>query len=94
MSRTVFCRKYQSELEGLDRPPFPGPKGQDIFDHVSQQAWKEWLHEQTMLINERQLNMIDPDARKFLQLEMDKFMSGEDYAKADGFVPKDDLAQS
>ncbi|HCF9634430.1 TPA: Fe(2+)-trafficking protein, partial [Pseudomonas aeruginosa] len=24
---------------------------------------------------------------KFLQQEMDKFLSGEDYAKADGYVP-------
>ncbi|HBC18280.1 MAG TPA: oxidative damage protection protein, partial [Alcanivorax sp.] len=66
MSRTVFCRKYQSELEGLDRPPFPGPKGQDIFDNVSRKAWQEWLHEQTMLINEKHLNVMDPQAKGFL----------------------------
>ena len=30
MSRTVFCRKYQEELEGLDFPPMPGKKGEDI----------------------------------------------------------------
>jgi|TARA_B110000908_G_scaffold28056_1_gene32956 Fe-S cluster biosynthesis and repair protein YggX len=94
MPHTVFCKKYQQEMPGLNAPPYPGPKGQDIYATVSQQAWTEWQAHQTMLINERQLNMIDPDARKFLQLEMDKFMSGEDYAKADGFVPKDDLAQS
>ena len=40
-----------------------------------------------MLINERQLNMMEPEARSFLQQEMDKFISGEDYAKADGYVP-------
>ena len=27
MARTVFCQKYQEQLEGLDRPPLPGPKG-------------------------------------------------------------------
>ncbi|HAN29071.1 MAG TPA: oxidative damage protection protein, partial [Haliea salexigens] len=27
MSRTVFCKRYQQELEGLDAPPYPGPKG-------------------------------------------------------------------
>ena len=63
MSRTVFCRKYQSEQEGLARPPFPGPKGQDIYDNVSKQAWQEWLHEQTMLINEKHLNVMDPEAK-------------------------------
>ena len=24
MPRTVFCRKYKQELEGLDQPPYPG----------------------------------------------------------------------
>ena len=52
MSRTVFCRKYQKELEGLDFPPMPGAKGQDIFENISKQAWEEWQAQQTMLINE------------------------------------------
>ena len=39
MTRTVFCRKHQQELEGLDKPPFPGPKGQDIYENVSRAAW-------------------------------------------------------
>ena len=87
MSRTVFCKKYQQQLEGLDSPPFPGAKGQAIYEQVSKKAWQEWQAHQTMLINERQLNMIDPQSRKFLQEEMDKFIAGEDYAQAEGFVP-------
>lgn len=87
MTRTVFCRKYQQDLEGLDAPPYPGPKGQAIFETVSKQAWQEWQAHQTMLINERRLNMIEPDTRKFLQEEMDKFLSGEEHAQADGYVP-------
>ena len=42
MSRMVICKKYQQEMEGLDAPPYPGPKGQDIFDNVSKQAWQDW----------------------------------------------------
>lgn len=87
MTRTVFCRKYQKELEGLSAPPYPGPKGQDIFDNISQQAWNEWQAHQTMLINEKQLSMVDPEARKYLQQEMDKFFVGEDYDQAEGYVP-------
>ncbi len=48
MTHTVFCRKYQQDLEGLEKPPFPGPKGQDIYDNVSRQAWQEWLQHQTL----------------------------------------------
>ena len=53
MSRQVFCRKYQTEMEGLDFAPFPGAKGQEFFETVSKQAWQEWLKHQTTLINEK-----------------------------------------
>ena len=87
MPRTVFCKKYQREMEGLNAPPYPGPKGQEIFEHVSKQAWSEWQVHQTLLINERRLNLMEPQARKFLQEEMDKFLSGDDFARAEGYVP-------
>jgi len=87
MARMVFCTRYQKELEGLDRPPLPGAKGQAVFDSVSKQAWQEWQAHQTMLINEKHLNMMDPESRKYLQEQMDKFLSGEDYDQAEGFVP-------
>ncbi|PHR64015.1 oxidative damage protection protein [Alcanivorax sp.] len=87
MSRTVMCRKYQTELDGLNRPPFPGPKGQDIFETVSKKAWQEWLHEQTMLINEKHLNVMDPQARAFLDEQRDRFLNNENYEKAEGYTP-------
>ncbi len=90
MSRTVFCKKYQRELPGLDKPPFPGPKGQEIYDNISREAWDEWQKQQTMIINERKLSMTDPDARRFLQEQMDKFMAGEDFAQAEGYIPEKD----
>jgi Fe-S cluster biosynthesis and repair protein YggX len=87
MTRTVMCRKYHKEMPGLDRAPYPGAKGQDIFENISQQAWADWQKEQTMLINEKRLNMMNAEDRKFLQGEMDKFFSGQEYEKAEGYVP-------
>ena len=87
MTRTVFCKKYQKDMEGLSKPPYPGKKGQDIFDNVSRQAWEEWQAHQTMIINEKALSMVDPSARKFLQEEMEKFFAGEDFERAEGYVP-------
>lgn len=92
MSRTVFCTKYQQELPGLDKPPFPGPKGQEIFDNISAKAWQEWQAHQTMLINERRLNMMEPGSRAFLAEERDKFMANQEVAQAEGYVPLDDDA--
>ena len=87
MTRTVQCRKYNKELPGLPVAPYPGPKGQEIYESVSQQAWREWQSQQTMLINEKQLSMADAEHRKYLQQEMDKFLSGEAYDQAEGYVP-------
>ena len=66
MTRTVHCRKYQREMEGLDVPPLPGAKGEEIYATVSRQAWNEWQALQTMLINEKHLNLRDPAARRSL----------------------------
>ena len=87
MTRTVFCKKYQQELEGLAKPPYPGAKGQEIYETVSKKAWEEWQAHQTVLINEKQLSMMDPSSRKFLQAEMEKFFAGEDFEQAEGYVP-------
>lgn len=87
MSRTVFCKKYQKEMEGLDRPPMPGPKGQEIFETISKQAWQDWQKHQTMLINEKKLSMMDPDARKFLQEQQDRFFAGETVEQVEGYIP-------
>ncbi len=84
---TVFCRKYQKELEGLEKAPFPGAKGQAIFEQVSKQAWQAWIAHQTMLINEKKLNLMDMTARAYLNEQREQFLSGESYDKADGYVP-------
>jgi len=90
MSRTVFCQRLKQELPGLDAPPFPGPKGQEVFETVSAQAWEEWQNLQTMLINEKHLNMMDKEARKYLNQQRDKFLAGEDVDQAEGFIPEQD----
>ena len=89
MSRTVFCRRLQQELPGLDAPPFPGPKGQEVFETVSAQAWEEWQNLQTMLINEKHLSLIDPEARKYLTEQMWRFFNNEDVDRAEGYVAPD-----
>ena len=85
--RLVFCRRYQTELEGLAKAPFPGPKGQDVYDNISKKAWQEWIEHQTRIINEQHLNMMDMTSRKYLQEQMAKFLAGEAVDQADGYVP-------
>ncbi|MCC7329621.1 MAG: oxidative damage protection protein [Gammaproteobacteria bacterium] len=76
MSRKVQCVLLGTEADGLDRPPYPGELGKRIFDHVSKQAWQQWMRHQTMLINEYRLTPFEPKARSFLEQEMEKFLFG------------------
>lgn len=87
MTKTIFCRRYQKDLPAMARAPYPGAKGQDLLDNVSQQAWDDWMKFQTMLINERQLNLMDLTARTYLAEQMDKFFAGEDTDAVEGYVP-------
>ena len=87
MTRMVKCVLLGKELEGLERPPYPGELGQRIYAQVSKQAWQQWLQHQTMLINEYRLSAIDPKARKFLAEEMEKFFFVGGVEKPEGYVP-------
>ncbi len=87
MTRTVNCSRYKEELPGLDAPPFPGPKGQEVFESVSKKAWEEWQNLQTMLINEKNLNMMDKESRRYINEQRDKFLAGEATDRAEGYVP-------
>ncbi|MGM0541533.1 MAG: oxidative damage protection protein [Pseudomonadota bacterium] len=78
MSRKVKCVKMGEELEGLDFLPFPGELGQKIYDNVSKEAWKQWLAQQTILINEYRLSSLDPKARSFLAEEMQKYLFNDE----------------
>lgn len=88
MSRLIFCQKLQREEEALSAAPFPGPLGHKILENISQPAWQMWLSQQTMLINEYRLNLIDPKARDFLKQEMQKFFFDGGSEPPPGFSAK------
>ncbi|MBM3367248.1 MAG: oxidative damage protection protein [Betaproteobacteria bacterium] len=87
MARMVKCVKLGREAEGLDRPTYPGPLGQRIYESVSKEAWAQWLKHQTMLVNENRLNLADIRARKYLAEQMEKHFFGEGADVAQGYVP-------
>ena len=85
MSTIIFCHKLQKEASALEKPPFPGPLGEEIFAKISKEAWQLWLAHQTMLINEYRLNLIEAQARIFLTQEMQKFFFEEGSATPPGY---------
>ena len=86
MSRKVQCQYLGEELEGLAFQTYPGDLGKRIYDNISQQAWQKWLELQTMLINENRLSPINPEHRKYLEGEMEKFFFGEGAEIPEGYV--------
>ncbi len=87
MARMVQCAKLGQELEGLERPTYPGELGKKIYLNISKQAWEDWVRHQTMLINEYRLTPIEPKARKFLEEEMEKFLFGDGATVPDQYKP-------
>lgn len=86
MSADVFCKRYNQNLPALAFAPLPGEKGKWIKDNISQKAWQEWLDKQTMLINEKQLSLIDKEDRQYLTEQMEKFFNNETTDEIEGFV--------
>ena len=87
MARQVHCVKLKREAEGLDFPPYPGELGRRIFDNVSKEAWKQWLEQQKLLVNENRLNLADKKARAYLAQQMERHVCGGGADTAAGFVP-------
>ncbi len=88
MPRMVNCVKLGRELPGLERPPFPGPLGQRIFENVSQQAYQLWPAQATVIINHYGLSLGDPNAQQILMQQMEEFFFGENARMPEGWTPQ------
>lgn len=86
--RTVFCVKLQRDLPGLDAPPWPGPLGQRIFEHISEEAWVMWEERMKMVLNEYRLLPFQKEAQQLVAKQMEEFLFGADAALPPGFVPE------
>ena len=76
--RTVFCSKLQREAPGLDAPPFGGELGQEIFEHVSAETWKQWSDDMMIkVINEYRLDLTDAKQYDILLEQMRTFLGLE-----------------
>ncbi|EWH08763.1 oxidative damage protection protein [Catenovulum agarivorans DS-2] len=87
MARTVFCQYLNKEAEGLDFQLYPGDIGKRIFDNISKEAWALWQKKQVMLINEKKLNMMNPEDRKLLEGAMIGFLFEGQDVEIEGYTP-------
>ena len=87
MSRTIFSTYLQREAEGQDFQLYPGELGNRIYNEISKEAWQQWMSKQTMLINEKKLNMMNPGDRKVLEQEMVNFLFEGKDVHIEGYTP-------
>lgn len=73
MNRIIFCNFLKSNEEGFEFQFYPGDIGKKIYNDISKKAWSKWMKKQTLIINEKKLNMIKLKDRKFLENEMVNF---------------------
>ena len=88
MARMVMCAKLGRELPGLDRKPVPGELGTRIYENISAQAWDLWKQQSVLLINHYGLNLLEPDAQKFLREQMEKFLFEDVVQVPEGWEPE------
>ncbi|KEY90862.1 Fe(2+)-trafficking protein [Candidatus Photodesmus blepharus] len=86
MGRTIFCTKLKKNVEGLDFQPYPGNLGKRILNNISKEAWRLWQGKQTMLINEKRLNMMNLEHRKLLEIEMVNFLFKGKKVYIEGYI--------
>ncbi len=76
--RTVNCVKLKKVAPGLAVAPFPGELGEEIYQNVSEQVWKEWQDDfMIKIINEYRLDLTDEAQYKILIDQMKAFLGLE-----------------
>lgn len=74
MSKIIYCVFLKEYAESLETPCYPGELGNRIYKHISKKAWKTWQNKQTILINEKKLNLMRTSDLKTLEQAMINFL--------------------
>ena len=71
----VQCVRCHRVAARLPKPPFRNPMGQEIFEKVCADCWREWVPMGTKVINELRLPLTDPQAQKTYDQYMLEFLN-------------------
>jgi Fe-S cluster biosynthesis and repair protein YggX len=87
-ARTVMCVKFQKDLPGLAKAPWPGELGERVFEQVSKDAWKLWEERMKMILNEYRLMPWQKEAQEIIAKQMEDFFFGDGAALPPDYVPE------
>ncbi len=72
---TVLCARCGQTSPGVESPHFPGDLGKELQSRVCRNCWTEWQNLEVMVINELQLNFMEPRSMEILVQHMREFLS-------------------
>ena len=84
----VFCQKFQREMPGLERQPWPGELGERIYANISAEAWKMWEERMKMILNEYRLLPFQKEAQVLVAKYMEEYFFGAESAAPPGYIPQ------
>jgi Fe-S cluster biosynthesis and repair protein YggX len=77
MTEQVACRRCGQTKAALAEAPLPGKWGPVIAAQTCSDCWREWVEEQTRLINHERLLPSDAAHRAVLYDRMSRFLNLE-----------------
>jgi len=72
---TITCSRCETATDAMPEPPVPTSLGREVQERVCRDCWQAWLRTQVILINEYRLNLVDPEARRHLEVQMRAFLN-------------------
>lgn len=76
MPRMVNCVKLGRELPGVIYRPFDNELGKRIYENVSQDAWRMWIEQSKMMVNEYRIDLTSPQGQRMLLEKAEEFFFG------------------
>ena len=73
----VSCRRCGERKPALAAAPIPGRYGATVLQQTCPDCWRDWVEEQTRLINHERLLPAEPEHRKVLYSRMAGFLNLE-----------------
>ncbi|HEX4793538.1 MAG TPA: Fe(2+)-trafficking protein [Humisphaera sp.] len=71
----VLCHRCGQIKKKLTKPPFRNAVGQQIYEKICADCWREWIGMGTKVINELRLPLSDPQAQKVYDQHMVEFLN-------------------
>jgi len=72
----VKCAKLGRELPGVIYRPFDNELGKRIYENISQDAWRMWIEQSKMMVNEYRIDLTSPQGQRMLLEKAEEFFFG------------------